>query len=246
MKAVILAAGMGMRLREHHTLPKGFIRINDKTIIEESITLIREQGIQDILIVTGYGAEHYQQLAANDANIATINNPLFASSGSLYSLYCAKDWINDSFLLLESDLLYEKHALATLCKTTASNAILLSGATHSNDEVYVEARNDYLVNMSKDIKQLIREKVLGEFVGINKLSLSAYEYLLSVFKQEEFKDTLLKGHYETDGLVELAKMLPIRCLKIPNLLWCEIDNGDHLENAKHMYSQIRTRQRVTY
>ena len=236
MQAVILAAGMGVRIRDHHTLPKGFIRLGDNPIIVESLQKLKQQAIKDILIVTGYGAEHYENLAKEDDTITTRFNERYSDRGSLYSLYCARDWIKEDFLLLESDLVFEDRAIHAICHTPHANSIVLSGLTQSEDEVYVECNNQHLVNMSKQISALNQDQILGEFVGINKLCLQNYQQLISLLDNNP---TLLhSGHYEENGLVELSKQSPIYCLKISDLLWCEIDNFFHLQRAKRLYEKI--------
>lgn len=236
MQAVILAAGLGSRLRDYHDLPKGFICIGKEPIIVESINKLKRQGINDILIVTGYRSEFYEALAKEDSSLSTVHNSDYHNSGSLYSLYCAKEWVKEDFLLLESDLIYEERALSEICNDTHSSTILLSGPTQSEDEVYVQADNQQLVNMSKQIDSLNQDKIYGEFVGINKLSFQDYQRLVDVFDND--KPLLMSGHYEEDGLVTLTKQQPVYCLKIPDLLWCEIDNVLHLNMAKEMYSQL--------
>ena len=236
MQAVILAAGMGVRIRDHHELPKGFIAISETPIIIESLGKLKQHGINDILIVTGHHSKHYDELAENDNRITTLFNEKFSDSGSLYSLYCARDWIKDDFLLLESDLIYETRAIATIYDTPHNNAILLSGRTQSGDEVYVEANNQQLKNMSKQMDKLNQAQVLGEFVGINKLSLQDYQRLIQLLDNDPH--LLHSGNYEEDGLVELSKHAPIYCLKMSDLLWCEIDNLDHLQRAKQLYERI--------
>ncbi len=236
MQAVILAAGMGVRIRDHHTLPKGFIRIGKNPIIVESLRKIKQQGIDDILIVTGYDAEHYENLEKKDPSITTLFNERFSTSGSLYSLYCAKDWIKEDFLLLESDLIYETRALDAICQSDNANIILLSGATQSDDEIYVEANNQYLVNMNKKRETLNENNILGEFVGINKLTKKDYQKFIETLDSDA--DLLHTGNYEEHGLVTLTKQTPIHCLKMPDLLWCEIDNIFHLERAKILHEKI--------
>ena len=225
-----------MRIRKHHQAPKGFIALNEIPIILESIQKLKQPGIHDILIVTGYNADFYDELAKTDDAITTHFNEKFSDSGSLYSLYCARDWIKGEFLLLESDLVYETRAINTICDTPQQNVILLSGTTESGDEVYVETQEKQLKNMSKKRDSLNMQNILGEFVGINKLGLTAYQKLIHLLETD---NTLLEnGNYEENGLVELSKYTPVYCLKIPDLLWCEIDNLDHLERAKTIYQKI--------
>lgn len=233
-KAVILAAGMGLRIREHHSLPKGFIKINDKPIILRSLEILRQHGIREILVVTGYGAEKYE--AISEGLFTTVKNEIYHRSGSLYSLYCAKDWIDDDFLLLESDLVYEANAIQALCHDVYPNEILVSNLTHSSDEIYVSAKNNLLVNMSKNKKDLNGKYILGEFVGISRLSLDAYQKLVTLLQGD--LPLLENGHYEEDGLIRLTTVTDIVCLKVPDLKWCEIDNLEQLMRAKRYYQEF--------
>lgn len=227
--AVILAAGMGTRLREKHAdMPKGFLEIGGTSLIEQSIMRLERAGIGDIIIVTGYAAEHYQNLALRlEGLVRLAHNPDYANSGSMYSLYCARDLIDDDFLLLESDLLYEPRALDVLIDCEAADAVLLSGPTHAGDEVYVEAPAGKLVAMSKDGSKL--GSVAGELVGISKISRGLFA-LMKHIAAEHFNGSLYYD-YETDCLVEAAKTWAIDCPVVPDLIWGEVDDPNHLERA---------------
>ena len=235
MQAVILAAGMGSRIRDIHALPKGFILLGEQTIIEQSIMKLKDRGIHNILIVTGYAAHHYDVLSKSH-DITTIFNPHYNDYGSLYSLYCAKKWIGEDFLLLESDIFYEAHALDKIIQDENPTSILISGETQSGDEVYVQAQGNKLIKMSKQKNTLEVQDIVGEFVGINKIALRDFQYLIN--KLESNPMVLQSGHYEEDGLVMLAKDCDITCLKIPDLLWGEIDNSAHLQRAKKIHEII--------
>lgn len=228
--AVILAAGMGRRLEElGQSIPKGFLQFGDKPIVEESIQKLIDHGIQKIIIVTGYRAEFYDRLQAiyNDL-IITVHNPNYADSGSMYSLYCARTYIDDDFLLLESDLIYEPRALTTVLTFPRDNVILLSGKTNAGDEVYVETFSEQVVAMSKHPTEL--KQVTGELVGISKISLPLLEKMV----QEAMPQftTSLKVDYETDALVAVAKNYPVYYTLVEDLLWSEIDDHNHLLRAK--------------
>ena len=147
MQAVILAAGLGSRIREFHALPKGFITLGEQPIIQESIEKLNACGVHDILIITGYAAEFYDAFAKENKTITTIVNPHYHIYGSLYSLYCAKHWVKEDFLLLESDIIFEKKAIEKIIHDTHQNIILLSGETYATDEVYVQATDNKLIRM---------------------------------------------------------------------------------------------------
>lgn len=239
MQAVILAAGMGQRIREIHALPKGFLQIGGSSIISQSITSLRECGIFEILIITGFGAQYYTSFVAEDESIKTCFNPNFSKYGSLYSLYQAKDWVKDDVIVLESDIIYEKSGLKLLLEHKAKNAILVSGFTNSSDEVYVATEDLTLSNMSKSRESLPQNKILGEFVGITKLSFASFKHLMQRLKENLI--LLNEGHYEEHGLVFLNASHPIECVYLPHLLWAEIDNKAHLLRAQKIYNEMDNR-----
>ena len=237
-RAVILAAGMGTRLRgEIENVPKGFLRLGPRPIIEESIDRLAAAGIRDIIIVTGYCATHYERLAAGRGGLVrTVHNPRYADSGSMYSLYCARDIIDEDFLLVESDLIYESRALKELLAEPAADAILLSGPTGAGDEVWVETRDGNLVAMSKD-RDALTGTVAGELVGISKISAELFA-LMEDIAGRAF-ETSLRYDYETDCLVAAGAQRPIRCPVVADLVWSEIDDPDHLQHARErIYPRI--------
>lgn len=230
MQAVILAAGCGSRLRAHHDLPKGFLCVTDRPIILESIQKLQQHGIHDILLITGYRSDVYETFAEAHPGVSTQFNPYFDTKSSLYSLYCAREWVKTDFLLLESDLFYEPRAMECLLADKNPSAILVSGQTHSGDEVYVEAKKNNLVNMSKQQADLNIENIQGEFVGINKLNYFDYQIILSLC--EKNNNLLSTGHYEEHGLVALSQVHPLSCVFIPDLIWGEIDTIEQFERVR--------------
>ncbi|HEX6882207.1 MAG TPA: NTP transferase domain-containing protein, partial [Planctomycetota bacterium] len=153
-QALILGAGLGARLKEVGArAPKGFLELGDRPIVAESIERLAAEGIERIVIATGHHAERYAELAARvrPGLVTTVHNPRYAESGSLYSLWCAREQIAEGdFLLLESDIVYERRALRALLDHPAPDLLLVSEPTGARDEVWVEARDGKLVNMSKD------------------------------------------------------------------------------------------------
>lgn len=220
---------MGTRLREAHAdKPKGFLELDGRTLIDTSIMRLEQAGITDVVIVTGYQAEYYHQLAVRyDGLVRVVHNPDYADSGSMYSLYCARDIIDDGFLLLESDLIYEPRALQVLLDSEHGDAVLLSGPTGAGDEVYVEAPQGLLTRMSKDKSSL--DSVAGELVGITKISRGLFALMKHIAK-EAFA-TSLKFDYETDCLVAAAHSWEIHCPVVPDLIWSEIDDPAHLQRV---------------
>lgn len=236
--AVILAAGRGTRLAELGTkIPKGFICLGTQPIIAESIGRLRHAGITHIVIVTGHLDEHYRTLAESlGSGIELVHNARFAESGSMYSLFAARQSIvGQDFLLLESDLIYEQRSLSVLFDHASENQLLCSGATGSGDEVYVESVGNRLVNLSK-CRDALGPQIIGELVGITRISAPLYHDMLAS-AEVHFRHSL-RMEYE-QALAAVSGGQAIECRLISDLLWAEIDDVNHLERARnHIYPRI--------
>lgn len=237
--AVILAAGLGSRLKNRAgPKPKGFVEIGGKPIIERSLEILLENGISRVLIGTGHLAGFYESLAAVYPEVETVHNSVYASSGSFFTLYNMKEHINEDFLLLESDLIYEARAVSTLCSRRGQNVILASAKTGSRDEVYIETdREGRLVNMSKHKSELNR--IHGELVGITRLCATDFKTLVSLYdgKGPEVR----RIEYET-ALIMLARFAPVHVERVDDLVWAEIDTEAHLKRARQQVFPLLERQ----
>ncbi len=219
--------------------PKGFLRLGGRPIVEQAIDRLRRAGIGQVVVVTGYKAGWYEDLARYyDGLVTTIHNPLFERSGSMYSLSCARDRIDSDFLLLESDLVFEQRALSAVLDCPERDCILASTLTGSHDEVFIETDGDRLVAMAKDRGRL--GSVSGELVGITKVSTTLYAHMLR-HAQSQFANDL-NVDYETDCMVAVARRYAVHCHPALELAWAEIDDAAHLERAKaHVYPEILRR-----
>lgn len=225
--AVILAAGFGSRLKDKTKLkPKGFLEIECISLIERSIENLFSSGIEKVYIGTGYLSKVYENFAKKyKEKVEPIKNEDFASSGSMFTLYSLKKAIKEDFLLLESDLLYEIDALKYLLEDSRKDIILASGKTNSNDEVYIQVdEKHFLQNMSKNKDAL--SSIYAELVGITKISYERFEDLCKIF--EKLQDKKIDYEYI---LVHSSKNNPYYVKKIDSLLWCEIDDENHLSRA---------------
>jgi len=236
-QAVILAAGMGVRLKElNRGIPKGFISLaDDVPIIENSIEALLACGISDIIIVTGFMDEYYENLRSEYPQIKTVRNEKFSETGTMYSLWCARKLINTDFILLESDLIYETRAISELLESPVKNSLLITGKTKAGDEVYVEADGDSVKQISKDKKVL--GSIVGEFIGVSRLSYDFYLKLIPI--AEESFESDLKVSYDMDCFVTVADKTPLGFLKIENLLWAEIDDALQLKRAQKIWKEIK-------
>lgn len=244
--AVILAAGMGTRLQDitNGSIPKGFIKINGKTLVERSLEKLRSVGIEKVYIVTGYLNEFYDELAKDNQYIVTKRNRKYKATGSMASLAILEDELKEDFLLLESDIIYEVYALIKAINHQENDCILLSGKTNSGDECYVEVKNNNLYKISKDRDQI--ENLYGELVGISKISLDLYKEMIKEYKKQSSKIYGLKNEdfeeydYENkrakkydyeNAIFDAAQRRKVGHFKVENLIWAEIDDKNHLERV---------------
>ena len=134
-KAVIVAAGMGTRLKDRTKhMPKGFLEIEGVSLIERSILKLLDVGVEKIIIGTGYLSEFFERLS-DIYPIECVKSPRFATTGSMYTLHNLREHIQEDFILLESDLLYDRSGLQQLINDKRPDVILASDKTFSGDEV---------------------------------------------------------------------------------------------------------------
>lgn len=231
MKAVILAAGMGIRLGKlTKNMPKAFLTVKGKPLIKYSLDNLANAGIKEAIIVVGHMELFFKEHLGNNYNgisIRYIKNEEYSSTGSMYSLSQTEGFIDDDILLLESDLLYDFNALMKLLGSPHKDAILVSPLTGSNDAVYICADGQgHLKNLGKKIN---KEGVIGELVGISKLSRKFLMHLYS-FARDDYAKNEMKCHYE-ECILKASKTIPIKCL-LMKLMWIEVDTESDLKTAR--------------
>jgi 2-aminoethylphosphonate-pyruvate transaminase len=233
-KAVILAAGMGLRMKAMgEEIPKGFIRLDERPIIEHSLRALTACGIDEIMIVTGYKGGYYENLKETYPEIRTVENARFARTGTMFSLGCAQDFIDADFILLESDLIYDPVAITGILNAPYRDCLLLSGSTNAGDEVYVAAVENRVTGISKNRDHI--KSPAGEYIGIAKISKKLYERLIQIAGSNP------KLSYDMDCLAQVSNEYPINYLRMEGLDWAEIDDLSQLERAQKVWERIKGR-----
>lgn len=227
-EAVILAGGLGSRLKDRTaTMPKGFLEIGGEAIVEQSVKKLLACGVEKIIIGTGHCSEYYERLAKKYTAIVTVKNERYAQTGSMGTLECCAPLVSSSFLLLESDLIYDSIGLFALINDERKNLILASGATHSGDEVYLETdANMHLTGLSKKKEDV--HAIAGELVGITKLTKETLD-AMCIYAKAHHSD-IPRMEYE-QALLHTAQDNVIAVKKIEYYAWREIDNEEHLRMA---------------
>jgi len=117
VRAVILAAGEGRRLRPHTARrPKCLVELGGRTLLAHQLAALESVGLRDVHIVTGYCAEQIETLGR-----PTFHNPDFATTNMVTSLMCAAPLFDgrDDLVIAYGDIVYEPRVLDALCRIAA-------------------------------------------------------------------------------------------------------------------------------
>jgi phosphoenolpyruvate phosphomutase len=192
MKAIILAAGSGTRLK-HYTkdLPKGILKFNGKPLIEWQLETLRSCGINDITIVLGYMPHRI-----DFPGVKYYTNEDFANTNMVQTLFAAEDEMDDDIIVCYSDILYEKRTLEKVIKSKADIGVTVDGD-------YFEYWNTRLENPEEDTESLViddgkiielgetgcvPEKAKVRYVGLIKFSKKGIDALRKVFHEHRIKN----------------------------------------------------------
>lgn len=175
MKAVILAAGAARRLAPlTDSIPKCLIKVGEKSLLENQLDALQRYGIEEALIVVGYLKEQIMEKIGyqyKTMNISYIENPLYASTNTVYSLYLARDYfLGSDFLYFNADVVFHHSLLGRLLLSQFSTAMGVEVKRCGEEEVKVIVNADHRI--LRIGKKLPPKDCLGEFVGIAKFGAS--------------------------------------------------------------------------
>jgi choline kinase len=169
MKAIILSAGQGRRLLPlTERVPKCMLPVQGRPLIAWQLDALMRCGIGDITVVVGYGAEMVEAgLAAygHPQKIRALYNPFFATTDNLVSCWVARGEMQDEFLILNGDTLFEAGVLARLLAAPEhpiTLAISCKGR-YDDDDMKVIRDGDRLVRVGK---KLALDRVDAESIGM--------------------------------------------------------------------------------
>lgn len=120
-------------------------------MIDRIFSILKENGISRIVIVIGYKNELYEEYFKNSKNVILVNSDIYKWIGIMYLLFLVKDYIDDDFLFIENDLIFEGRVIKELVESENRDCILFINESGFGDEVFVEIRDNYLFKMFKDI-----------------------------------------------------------------------------------------------
>jgi len=173
MKAVILAAGEGRRLRPFtETMPKVMLPVANKPVLEYVVDAVKNSGIDEIIIVVGYRKEVIMEYFKNYEDVDIKYVVQDKQLGTAHALLQAKKHIKDSFIVLSGDNIIDQNSISKLIKDKSEYSILIKEHPHPSKYgvVFVEK------NILKEIVEKPREE-LGKFIstGIYKLPSSIFD-----------------------------------------------------------------------
>lgn len=118
MRAIILAAGLGTRLRPMtDNTPKALIKVKDKPLVEYQIEYLKEKGIDEIIVVVGYLHEQFDYLKEK-YGVKLVFNDKYAEYNNFYSLYLVKDYLADSYVIDADNYLFKNMFRSDINRST--------------------------------------------------------------------------------------------------------------------------------
>ncbi len=234
--AVILAAGIGVRLRPL-TLdtPKCLIAIDDKSILDYQLKLLINMGITNIIIVTGYLSDKIEDHIKNHhyddkVNIHTVFNDQYKETGSCYSLLLCRKLIGaKGYIHINSDSYFSIAALKNLLESKQPDVMLTSlPLIQDEDIVRFECNHDRKI--TKIGRPWYITEPAGYLVGPVKFSSQGVAIFLDIIEKRIEKGIMNDTCYLF--LNEVIDKINLFSLDVGNEKWFEIDTLDDLERAK--------------
>ena len=195
MIGVLLAAGMAKRLRPlTDTKPKCLLKVGERTLLERTVDAMRQAGITEFLVVTGYRGEMIRDFLREYSSFTFLDNTDYEHNNNIYSLWMACQKVRGcDFLLMDSDILCDPAAVVRIAQEpTAALAVNRHELGEEEMKVVVDAENR-ITEISKTCRP---EDAIGESVGIEKITADYSEALARELDQMILQEGLIDIFYE--------------------------------------------------
>ena len=239
MKALILNSGLGHRMgvltSEH---PKCMTEISShETILSRQLQMLFDAGIKDVVITTGYfDAVLVSYCNSLDLPIryTFIKNPIYDQTNYIYSIYCARDYLDDDVILMHGDLVFENEVFDQVLSSPVSCMTVSST----------------LPLPEKDFKAVIKDdkviRVGVEFFNVAMAAQPLYKLLkddwkIWLDKIVDFCENDKVKVYAENALNELDGAVNIHTLDVANMLCAEIDNPEDLAVVSSKLKEVENR-----
>jgi choline kinase len=234
--ALLLAAGTGSRLFPlTQKSPKCLTLVNDKSILERLVNNLKSQGFKRLVIVTGHENEciiDYLGEKSGDLCIEYIYSPLYKTTNNIYSLWVARNIINEPFVLFESDLVLNT---ALLDEMVYPDRMAIALMQPWLDGTTVSVNKDNMVTKfqigTTDSYSDIRYKTVNIY-SFSLLSWKAIVKQLNLYITEG----IVNCYYETVFAEMIAnKSLAFESVSFDHKSWYEIDTMKDLAKAELLF-----------
>ena len=245
MQAVILAAGMGKRLKdltENNT--KCMVKVNGVTLIDRMLHQIDKHGLEKIVIVVGYKGDLLKEYIGTldiKTKIQFISNDIYDQTNNIYSLYLAKyELIKDDTLLFESDLIFEDSVLDLLINDERKTLALVDKYESWMDGTCVTLTEDDEIHSFIPGKNFDFSEKQNYYKTVNiykfskEFSNTSYVPFLDAYTKamgnNEYYEQVLK-------VITMLNYSELRAKRLNGQLWYEIDDVQDLDIATSMFTK---------
>ena len=234
--ALLLAAGTGSRLLPlTQDSPKCLTLVNEISILARLIESLKEQGFKRLVVVTGHlqgSIEDFLGTKSDDMVIEYVHSPLYKTTNNIYSLWMARKIIDEPFVLLESDLVFDTTLLDEMIYpdriAVAGIADWMNGTT-----VTINSGNDVIEFQTNTLP--FRDTTKYKTVNIYSFSLGSWRAILKRLEQH-ISEGKVNGYYETvfSELVDEG-VLSLQAISFDSMPWYEIDTIADLAEAVKLF-----------
>lgn len=233
MKAIILAAGLGIRLNGLIRYPKCLIEINGEVLLERCLRIIESFGIHEVVLVLGYECALIEArlrlfLAGRPGfGAKVLINPDYRE-GSILSLHRALGELEGRILLMDGDIYFEPALIERAVNSPKQDFFLIDQKARLDDEaVLVGFRNGAAVDLARGLKG--DYEVLGEWAGCLNLSAAGARKLAELLTERVGAGERSAGYeFVVPGLFG---RLPIAPELVDGIRWADIDFREDIAHA---------------
>lgn len=230
MQAIIMAAGKGSRLGDlTKGKPKSFTEIKGKKLIEYNLALLKKYHIDEIIIVTGYQCEAFEELTAGEENIRLVYNPFYEMVNVLGSFYMGMEALHDDFIYLHADTLCEPAIFEKLVRMDGDIVLPVEYKQCDDEAMKVRSENGKIVQITK---QMDKDKAEGEFIGVAAFRKEVISVLKEKTKQL-MKEKAFNEYFESaiQRIIDDREGFNIKSVSTDGAFWAEIDFPEDYEKA---------------
>ena len=244
MQAIILAAGMGKRLKElTRDNTKCMVKVNGVTLIDRMLHQIERQHLSRIIIVVGYeGSKLIDYVNTLDIKtpVIFINNPIFDQTNNIYSLALAKDWLlKEDTLLFESDLIFEDSVLEALVSDPRDTLALVDKYESWMDGTCVKLGKDDCIESFVPGKNFKYDDIKDYYKTVNLYKFSRhFSESLYVPFLDAYQSALGQNEYYEQVLrvITMVDDSGIKAKRLEGQRWYEIDDIQDLDIAESIFT----------